>query len=155
MLNITYRVLGIDWPLTLNAKICGHVTWVSLLLASNGDINGNLQNCWCLECCFPVRSTFLELAKMKIQMFFTELITICPLSIHINIITKIFWLGCRTFLQRMWPPMKMTRQIWRVPVFGCHCRNGCSFFPVMFHINVNYLNLPFYWYQYWYVCAFW
>ena len=26
-------------------------------------------------------------------------------------------------------------------------------FPVMFHINETYLNLPFYWYQYWYVCA--
>ena len=26
----------------------------NLLLASNGD-NGNLQNCWCLECCFSVR----------------------------------------------------------------------------------------------------
>ena len=126
----------------------------NLLLASNGD-NGNLQNCWCLECCFPVRSTFLELAMMKIQMVFTELITICPLSIHIKIITKIFQLGCRTALRRRWPPMKMTRQIWRVPVFGRHCRNECSFFPVMFHINVNYLKLPFHWYQYWYVCAFW
>ena len=28
MLNITYWVLGVDWPLTLNAKIGGHVTWV-------------------------------------------------------------------------------------------------------------------------------
>ena len=28
MLNITYQVLEIDWPLTLSAKIGGHVTWV-------------------------------------------------------------------------------------------------------------------------------
>ena len=39
--------------------------------------------------------------------------------------------------------MKMTRQICRVPVFGCHCGNECSFFPVMFHINENYLKLLF------------
>ena len=28
MLNITYQVLEVDWPLTLSAKIGGHVTWV-------------------------------------------------------------------------------------------------------------------------------
>ena len=28
MLNITYQVLEIDWPLTLSAKIGGHVTLV-------------------------------------------------------------------------------------------------------------------------------
>ena len=26
MLNITYWVLGVDWPLALNAKIGGHVS---------------------------------------------------------------------------------------------------------------------------------
>ena len=25
--------------------------------------------------------------------------------------------------------------------------------PVMIHINETYLNFPFYWYQYWYICA--
>ena len=28
MLNITYQVLEVDWPLTLSAKIDGYVTWV-------------------------------------------------------------------------------------------------------------------------------
>ena len=28
MLNITYKVLEVDWPLTLSAKIGGHVTWI-------------------------------------------------------------------------------------------------------------------------------
>ena len=28
MLNITYQVLEVDWPLTLSTKIGGHVTWV-------------------------------------------------------------------------------------------------------------------------------
>ena len=28
MLNITYQVLEVDWPLTMSAKIGGHVTWV-------------------------------------------------------------------------------------------------------------------------------
>ena len=53
----------------------------NLLLASNGD-NWIPQNCWCLEGCFSVISTFLELAMMKIQLIFTELLTTCTLSIH-------------------------------------------------------------------------
>ena len=122
--------------------------------ASNGD-NGNLQNCWFLECCFPVGSTFLELATLEIQMIIHELITTCPLTNHIKIITNFVKLGCLTAWRRRWPPMKMTRQICRVPVFGCHCGNESSFFQVMFHINENYLKLSFYWYQYWYVCAIW
>ena len=32
MSDITYRVLGVDWPLTLNAKIGGLVTWVICFL---------------------------------------------------------------------------------------------------------------------------
>ena len=112
----------------------------SLLLASNED-NGILKNCWCLECCFSVGSTFLQLAMVKIQMIFSELLTTCTLSIHIKIIAKFLKLGCRTTLRRRWPPLKMTRQICRVPDFGYHCRNEytCSFYPVMFHINENYL----------------
>ena len=33
MLNITYQVLEVDWPLTLSAKIGGHVTWVICYLS--------------------------------------------------------------------------------------------------------------------------
>ena len=51
------------------------------------------------------------------------------------------------------PPFKMTHQICRITVFGGHCWFECSFFPVMFHINKNYLKLSFHWYQYLYVCA--
>ena len=124
----------------------------NLLLASNGD-NGILKNCWCLECCFSVRSTFLELAMVKIQMIFCELLTTCTLSIHIKIIAKLLKLRCRTALWRRWPTLKMTRQICCVPDFGYHCRKECCFYPVMFHINENYLKLSFYWYQYSYMCA--
>ena len=127
MWNITYQVLEVDWPFDIEYENGWSRDLDNLPLASNGD-NGNLQNCWCLECCFPVRSTFLELATWKIQMIFHELITTCPLSNHIKTITKIFQLGCRTALRRRWPPMKMTRQICRVPVFGCHCGNESSFF---------------------------
>ena len=99
--NVKYHILGPWGRLAFDIE-CEN-RWSrdlgNLLLASNG-YNGNLQKCCCLECCFPVRSTFLELAMMKIQMFFTELITICPLSIHIKIITKIFQLVCRTALRR-------------------------------------------------------
>ena len=119
----------------------------SLLLASNGD-SGILHNCWCLECCFSlVRSTFPQLAMMKIQMIFTELITICPSSKHIKIITKLLKLGCRTVLFKG-DPLKMTRTCLWLPI-----PEWMKLFPVMFHINETYLNLPFYWYQYWYVCA--
>ena len=41
MLNITYQALVVDWPLTLSAKIGGHVTRVS---ATKLRDNGNLQN---------------------------------------------------------------------------------------------------------------
>ena len=77
-------------------------------------------------------------------MIFSKLLTICTLSIHIKIIAKLLKLGCRTTLRRRWPPLKMTRQICRIPDFGYHCRNECSFYPVMFHINENYLKLSFY-----------
>ena len=80
MLHITYQVLEVLWPLTLSAKMWSRDLG-SLLLASNGD-SGILHNCWCLECCFSVRSTFPQLAMMKIQMIFTELITIRPSLIH-------------------------------------------------------------------------
>ena len=53
---------------------------------------------------FLVRSTFLELATLENQMFFTELMTTCPLLIHIKIITKIVKLWCRTTLRRGCPP---------------------------------------------------
>ena len=43
----------------------------NLPLASKGD-NGNLQNCWCLDCCFLGISIFLELAMLKIQMIFNK-----------------------------------------------------------------------------------
>ena len=81
---------------------------LSLLLASNGD-SGIPHNCWCLECSFSVWSTLPQLAMMKIQMIFTELIAICPSSVHIKMITKLLKLGCRTALQRRWPLWK-----WRV-----------------------------------------
>ena len=80
MLHITYQVLGVLWPLTLSAKMWSRDLG-SLLLESNGD-RRILHNCWCLECCFSVRSTFHQWAMMKIQMIFTELITIRPSSIH-------------------------------------------------------------------------
>ena len=28
-------------------------------------------------------------------------------------------------------------------IFGCHCQKECGFYPVIFHINENYLNLSF------------
>ena len=84
MLHITYQVLEVLWPLTLSAKMWSRDLG-SLLLASNGD-SGILHNCWCLECCFSVRSTFPQLTMMKIQMIFTELITIRPSSIHKKIL---------------------------------------------------------------------
>ena len=102
---------------------------------------------------FSVRSTFLQLAIVKIQMIFSELLTTFTLSIHIKIIAKLLKLGCRTTLRWRWPPLKMTRQTCRVPDFGYHCRYECSFYPVMFHITENYLKLSFYWYQYSYLCA--
>ena len=43
---------------------------------------------------------------LKIQMIFNELITTCPLSNHIKVITNFVKLGCRTALQRSWPPLK-------------------------------------------------
>ena len=62
-------------------------------------------------------------------MIFNELITTCPLSNHIKIITNFVKLGCRTALRRRCPPpLEMTRQICRVPVFGYHCGNESSFF---------------------------
>ena len=39
--------------------------------------------------------------------------------------------------------MASSRQIRRVAVFGCHCRNECSFYPVMFNININNLHCIF------------
>ena len=122
----------------------------SLLLASNGD-SGILHNCWCLECCFSVRSTFPQLAMMEIQKIFNELITICPSSIHIKIIIKLLKLRCRTALQRRW-------LLWKRLVLSRTCLwlplpEWVKLFPVMFHINETYLNFPFYWYQYWNVCA--
>ena len=60
---------------------------------------------------FSIRSTFPQLAMMKIQMIFTEFyIAICPLSFHKKIITKLLKLGCRSALQRRWP-------LWKWPVF--------------------------------------
>ena len=93
-------------------------------------------------------------AMLKIQRIFNELITTCPLSNHIQIITNFVKLGCCTALRRRWPPMNMTHQFCRVPVFGCHCGNESSFFPVMFHINENYFKMSFYWYQYWFYVPF-
>ena len=66
-----------------------------------------------------------------------------PLSIHMKSITKILKIGCCTLLRRRWPLMKMTRQICRFPLLGCHYRNECSFISVIFHINENYLKLTF------------
>ena len=105
--NVTYHKSGPWGSLAFDTE-CENM-WSrdlgSLLLASNRD-SGVLHNCWCLGCCFSVRSTFPQLAMMKIQMIFTELITICPASIHIKIITKLLKLGCRTALQRRWPLWK-------------------------------------------------
>ena len=103
----------------------------NLLLASIGD-NGNLQNCWYLECCFPVRSSFPEYIMLKIQMIFK---TTCPLSIHIKLLPKYLNLCIVLPCAEGDPPMKMTPQICRIPAFGCYCRNKCSFFPVMFNIH--------------------
>ena len=44
MLNSTYWVLEVDWPLTLNVKNRWSRDLGNLLPASNGN-NGNLQNC--------------------------------------------------------------------------------------------------------------
>ena len=111
MLNITYQVLEVDWPWTLSAKIGSHNDLSNLLPASIGD-NGKFQNRWCLECSFPVRSTFPEHVTLKIQMIFTEFITTCPFSIHIKIITKILKLWCSTALWRRWHPPPPRK--WRV-----------------------------------------
>ena len=99
MLNITYQVLEVDWPLTLSAKIGGHVTWVICYLPPM-EIMEFFRIADVLECCFSVRSTFLELAMVKIQMIFCELLTTCTVSIHIKIIAKLLKLGCRTALRR-------------------------------------------------------
>ena len=86
MLDITYQVLGVDWPLTLSAKIDGHVTWV-LWKSSELLMPG-------LECCFHVGSTFPNsYVTLKIQMIFTELITVCPLSIQLKLLPKYLNLG--------------------------------------------------------------
>ena len=47
-----------------------------------------------------IDSIILELATWKIQVIFNELITTCPLSNHIKIITNFFKLRCRTALRR-------------------------------------------------------
>ena len=87
---------------------------------------------------FSVRSTFPHWAMMKIRMIFTELITICPSSIHIKIITKLLKLGCRTALQRRWSLRK-----WRVFVaylFWLPLPEWVKLFPGMFHINETHLK---------------
>ena len=144
MLHITYQVLEVLWPLTLSAKMWSRDLG-SLLLASNGD-RGILHNCWCLECWFSVRSTFPQLAMMKIQMIFTELITIHPSSIHKKLLPNYLNLS-------VGPPCKegdpyendafLSRTCLWVPL-----PEWVKFFPVMFHINETFLNLPLYWYHY-------
>ena len=86
MLNITYPLGRLAFDIESKNR-CSHDLG-NLKQASND--NRNLQNCWCIECCFPVRSTFPELAILEIQMFFTELISTCPLSIHIKSITILY-----------------------------------------------------------------
>ena len=90
MLNITYQVLEVHWPLTLSAKICGYVTWVICHLPPM-EIMEFLRIADVLSAVFQLelRSTFLELAMVKIQMIFCELLTTCTLSIHIKIIAKL------------------------------------------------------------------
>ena len=99
MLHITNQILDDTLAIDIECEKMWSRDLGSLLLASNGD-SGILHICLCLECCFSVRSTFPKLAMVKIQMIFTELITIYPSSIHIKLITKLLKLGCRTALQR-------------------------------------------------------
>ena len=65
MLNITYQVLEVDWPLTLSAKMGGHVTWVICFLPPM-EIMEFLRIADVLSAVFSVRSAFLQLAMVKI-----------------------------------------------------------------------------------------
>ena len=89
---------------------------------------------------------------MKIQMIVTELITICPLSTHIKILPNYLNLGvvppCKEGGPNENDASNLSRTCLWLPL-----PEWVKLFPVMFHINETYLNLPFYWYQYWYVCA--
>ena len=88
--------------------------------------------------------------------FSTKLLITFTLSIHAKIYYQTNCLRVSYRLPKEVnppPPLKMTRQICRFTVFGCHCWYECRFFPVMFHVNKNCLKLSFHWYQYLYACA--
>ena len=59
--GIGHKLHNIICALSLGV-CCG---WTLLIMQIAWD-NGILKNCWCLECCFSVRSTFLKLAMVKI-----------------------------------------------------------------------------------------
>ena len=118
----------------------------NLLLASNGD-SGNLQNCWCLEWCFSVRSS----EPCWNQWFNNNMSFV---KSYQNYYQFLLTLVSYRLAKKVTPDENDASNLPR-PCFGCHCGNESSFFPVMFNISGNFLKLPFYWYQYWYVCAIW
>ena len=59
MLNITYQVLEVDWPLTLSAKIGGRVTWVICYLPPM-EIMEFLRNADALGAAFQLDQHFFS-----------------------------------------------------------------------------------------------
>ena len=80
-------------------------------------------------------------------MISAELLITFTLSIHVKFLPNKLFKGVIPPSKECDPPFKMTRQICRITVFGGHCWFECSFFPVMLHINKNYLKLSIHWYN--------
>ena len=72
MLNITYQVFEVDWPLTLSAKIGSHVTWKISYLPPMEKMEF-LRIADVLSAVFQLDQHFFCL-QWKIQMIFSELL---------------------------------------------------------------------------------